>query len=85
VASKKETTDMSTTTYTHHYAGTDAATATSPRKSFWRRAFDRMIEGRQRHADREIARFLETHGGVLTDDMGRQIMEHLSRRSRPSV
>ncbi len=76
---------MSTTTYTHQYAGTDTATATSPRKSFWRRVFDRLIESQQRRADREIARFLESHGGMLTDDMERQIMEHLSRRSRPTV
>lgn len=76
---------MSTTTYTHQYTGTDTATVTSPRKSFWRRAFDRLIEGQQRRADREIARFLASHGGLLTDDMERQIMEHLSRRSRPSV
>ena len=76
---------MSTTTYTHQYAGTDAAAATSPRKSFWRRVFDRLIEGQQRRADREIARFLESHGGLLTDDMERQIMESLTRRNRPSI
>jgi hypothetical protein len=76
---------MSTTTYTPHYAGTGTAAATSPRKSFWRRAFDRLVETQQRRADREIARFLESHGGLLTDDTERQIMEHLSRRSRPSV
>jgi hypothetical protein len=75
---------MSTTTYTPHYAGTETAAAT-PRKSFLRRVFDRLVESQQRRADREIARFLETHGGVLNDDMERQIMESLSRRSRPSV
>lgn len=75
---------MSTTTYIHHYAGAEAAEA-GPRKSFFRRVFDRLVESQQRRADREIARFLETHGGVLTDDMERQIMESLSRRSRPSV
>ena len=76
---------MSTTTYSHHYTGTDAATATSPRKSFWRRVFDRLVETQQRRADREIARFLESHGGLLTDDMERQIMANLSHRSRPTV
>ncbi len=76
---------MSTTTYTHHYAGAAAAEATSPRKSFFRRVFDRLIEGRQRRADREIARFLESHGGILTDDMERQIMATLSHRGRPTV
>ena len=76
---------MSTTTYTPHYAGTEAAAATAPRKSFWRRVFDRLVETQQRRADREIARFLESHGGLLTDDMERQIMQNLSRRNRPSV
>ncbi len=74
---------MSTTTYTAHYAGTDVAA--SPRKSFWRRVFDRLVETQQRRADREIARFLESHGGLLTDDMERQIMENLTRRNRPTV
>ena len=75
---------MSTTTYTHQYAGTEAAQAT-PRKPFWRRAYDRLIETQERRAEREIARFLESHGGLLTDDMERQIMENLTRRNRPSV
>lgn len=75
---------MSTTTYTHHHAGIDAAEAT-PRKSFWRRVYDRLIETQERRAEREIARFLESHGGLLTDDMERQIMQNLSRRNRPSV
>ncbi len=77
---------MSTTTLEHrHYAPADVAEARPPRKSFWRRAFDALVEAQQRRADREIARFLASHGGLMTDDMERQIMEHLSRRNRPSV
>jgi hypothetical protein len=76
---------MSTTTYEHrHFATADVAQAT-PRKPLWRRIFDALVEAQQRRADHEIARFVATHGGVLSDDMERQIMQHLSRRNRPAV
>lgn len=73
---------MSTTTVSAHFA---PAEAIAPRKSIWRRFIDRLIETQQLRADREIARFLESHGGLLTDDMERQIMASLSRRNRPTV
>ncbi len=72
---------MSTTTASAHYAPAEAA----PRKSIWARFFDAIVETQQRRADREIARFLETHGGLLTDDMERQIMDNLSRRNRRTI
>ena len=71
---------MSTTTASTHFAPAEAA-----HKSVWRRFFDAIVEGQQRRADREIARFLETHGGLLTDDMERQIMANLSRRTGRSI
>ena len=77
---------MSTTTFQNQqFATTDVAEATPQRKPLWRRAFDALVESQQRRADREIGRFVANHGGLMTDDMERQIMEHLSRRSRPSV
>lgn len=72
---------MSTTTAPAHFAPAEAAS----HKSIWRRFYDALVEGQQRRADREIARFLETHGGLLTDDMERQIMANLSRRSSRAI
>jgi len=72
---------MSTTTVSAHYAPAEAA----PRKSIWARVFEALVNAQQRRADREIARFLESHGGLLTDDMERQIMDSLSRRNRRAI
>jgi hypothetical protein len=57
----------------------------APRKALWRRVFDRMIESQQRRADREIARFIASHGGLFTDDMERQIMRRLTQNDRKAV
>lgn len=57
----------------------------APRNSLWRRVFDRMIESQQRRADREIARFVASHGGLFTDDMERQIMRRLTQNDRKAV
>lgn len=57
----------------------------APRNSLWRRVFDRMIESQQRRADREIARFVASHGGLFTDDMERQIMRRLTQNDRRAV
>jgi hypothetical protein len=57
----------------------------APRPSLWRRVFDRMIESQQRRADREIARFVASHGGLFTDDMERQIMRRLTQNDRKAV
>ncbi len=76
---------MSTLTYSHghvpanEHAGTAEATG---RPGFWRRVFDRMVAAQQRRAEREIALFLRSHGGLLTDDMEREINGRLSGRRR---
>jgi len=73
---------MSTLTYTNSdYPARDAAPA-SPRKPFWRRAYDAMMRSQQRRAEREIAAYLNRHGGLLTDDMEREIMLRLEGRRR---
>jgi hypothetical protein len=70
---------MSTLTY----ANSAAAPAVEPaRKSIWRRMFDGLVEAQQRRADREIARFLASHGGLLTDEMEREMMQRLIRNKR---
>ena len=76
---------MSTLTYTPGNlppaARTSEAAATE-RPGFWRRVFDRMIAAQQRRAEREIAAYLKSHGGLLTDDMEREIGERLAGRKR---
>ncbi len=37
------------------------------------RAVAAVKEARQRHAERELARFIASHGGELTDDLEREI------------
>ena len=78
---------MSTLTYTHGTAATvERGTAdTTPRRSFWRRVYEAMIASQQRRAEREIAAYLSTHGGLFTDDMEREMMRRLSGNSRRSV
>lgn len=76
---------MSTLTYSHGDMpvadGTSEAAAVE-QPGFWRRAFDRMVAAQQRRAEREIAAYLKSHGGLLTDDMEREIGERLSGRQR---
>ena len=72
---------MSTLTYTTG-TFTTAATETAARKSVWRRIVDGLVLSQQRRADREIARNIATHGGLLTDDMERQIMARVTAPTR---
>ena len=43
----------------------------SKRRGFFRRFFEAMMQSRQRHADREIARYL--NNGKFTDEAEREI------------
>ena len=71
---------MSTLTYTNSdYAPSDVASA-RPKKPFWQRAYDAIMRSQQRRAEREIAAYLSSHGGLLTDDMEREIMLRLEGR-----
>lgn len=66
---------MSTLTYaTQDHAPAGAKPA---RKPFWSRLFDALVASQQRRAQREIARYLASHGHVLTDEMEREIMRGL--------
>jgi hypothetical protein len=78
---------MSTLTYSHDSvaAPTAEAAARSQRKPIWRRIFDAMIASQQRRAEREIAVYLSSHGGLFTDDTEREIMRRLSGNARRSV
>jgi hypothetical protein len=74
---------MSTLTYANQDVASVAPALEQPlRKSFWRRLFDALMESQQRRAEREIARYLASHGGLLTDDMEREMMRRLTGSTR---
>lgn len=77
---------MSTLTYGNStFAPAVPEAAKTQRKPLWRRIVDAFIESQQRRADREIARFLESHGGLLTDDMEREIMRRVTQNGRKVI
>jgi hypothetical protein len=80
---------MSTLTYSRTDLATEGVTAEAVerprRRTIWRRLFDGMIASQQRRADREIAAWLNSHGGTMTDEMEREIMERIAGRRRSSV
>jgi hypothetical protein len=73
---------MSTLTVSHDTSAAVAAerAIAAPRRPIWRRVLDAIVTAQQRRAEREIARFIATHGGVLTDDAEREIMSRLAGR-----
>lgn len=73
---------MSTLTYAtgEHAPAADAKTA---RRPLLRRMFDALVELQQRRAEREIARYLASHGHLLTDETEREIMRRLAGGRRP--
>lgn len=74
---------MSTLTYANQDVASAAPALEQPlRKPFWRRLFDALMESQQRRAEREIARYLASHGGLLTDDMEREMMRRLTGSTR---
>ena len=55
----------------------EATVRKPPRRGFFARVLDAVMESRQRQAEREIARFLELRGGKFTDETDRLIGQHL--------
>ena len=54
-----------------------ARPAVANRGGIWRRIFDAIYESRCKHAERDIARFLERSGGRITDDVEFQMSQRL--------
>lgn len=76
---------MSTLTYhTHDIAGSagPAAPTAPSHPSIWRRMYDALVASQQQRAEREVANYLASHGGLLTDDMEREIMVRLNGSQR---
>lgn len=72
------------------YSSPEIAARSAPTqsaKSFWTKLYERMIAAQQERAERSVANYLASHGGMITDDIEREIMARLSangafRRSR---
>jgi len=73
---------MSTLTYTEaDYAPGAGAGARGPaRGALWRRVYAAVMRSQQRRAEREIAAYLNSHGGLFTDEIEREIMHRLQGR-----
>ncbi|MDX2202988.1 MAG: hypothetical protein NW223_09570 [Hyphomicrobiaceae bacterium] len=65
-------------------ASAAAAGSEEAAKSFWHKMYDRMIHGQQARAERAVAAYLASHGGLLTDDMEREIMAKFSSNNTMS-
>ena len=73
---------MSTLTTTNTDALFPGSTEAKPaRKPFLRSVYEALVASSERRAEREIAAYIERHGGLLTDDMEREIMRHLNGQS----
>jgi hypothetical protein len=48
------------------------------RTGFWRRLSNAVRNYRQRRAEREIGRFIQSRGGHLTDELERDLMRHVT-------
>jgi hypothetical protein len=77
---------MSTLTYSDSSFAPRAPVAEKePRKGLWRRFVDAIVLSQERRADREIARYLASHGGLLTDDMEREIMRRVMHNQSRAI
>jgi hypothetical protein len=77
---------MSTLTYANRGASAAApADARPARRPIWRRMYNALVEAQQRRAEREIARYLASHGGLINDDMEREMMRRLTGGGRPPL
>lgn len=68
---------MSTIAYSTPEIATRSVPA-EPTKSFWAKLYERMIAAQQLRAEKSVANYLASHGGLITDDMEREIMARLS-------
>jgi hypothetical protein len=64
--------------FSHYADHKQAPEHAATRAGLLRRVFEAMFESRQRHADREMARFIANSGGSLTDDVERRMMTRLT-------
>ena len=51
----------------------EVAVKAAAKPGLWTRIHNSIVLSRQRSAEREIGRFIELHGGQMTDEMEREI------------
>ena len=68
---------MSTIAYSSTQIAAQAGSE-KPAKSFWTKLYERVVAAQQVRAERSVANYLASHGGLITDDMEREIMARLS-------
>ena len=68
---------MSTIAVSNRDTAAAVGSAEAP-KSFWHKIYERMAHGQQVRAEKAVASYLASHGGLLTDDMEREIMAKFS-------
>lgn len=68
---------MSTVAYSNREIAAEARPA-EPAKSLWTKIYERVTAAQQARAERVVAAYLASHGGMITDDMEREIMARLS-------
>jgi hypothetical protein len=74
---------MSTLIYPNSTVAAPSAPLHLPKwTSLWRSLCATLIAARQRQVEREIAVYLERHGGQLSDQLERDIMRRLTGSSR---
>jgi hypothetical protein len=71
---------MSTITASHSAIAVNGFAGEAP-KSFFRKVYERVVESQQARAEKGVAAYLASHGGLLTDDMEREIMARFSANS----
>jgi len=57
-----------------------ATTARSLRQALWHRWCRALLAAHQRRAEREIGALVARHGGLLTDDIEREILRYMAGR-----
>ncbi len=68
---------MSTIAYSSPSIAVEATPA-APAKSLWIKLYERMVASQQLRAEKTVASYLASHGGVITDDLEREIMVRLN-------
>jgi hypothetical protein len=61
----------------HENPPADRAGRAVRRRGLLRRIYDRVLESRERQAEREIAAYLESTGGRFTDSIERRLTDRL--------
>lgn len=68
---------MSTIAYSNSAIAVEA-TSKAPTKSFLAKLYERFVASQQLRAEKTVASYLASHGGMITDDLEREIMARMN-------